>query len=62
MAKLRVERAKRDLSQEELSKISGVCRLTISNIERKGIDNVQVNVIRRLAAALEIPIAQFFEE
>lgn len=59
---LKVERAIRDLSQQELSNISGVCRLTISNIERKGIQNIQVNVIRRLATALDIPITNFFEE
>jgi Predicted transcriptional regulators len=60
--KLKVERAKRDLSQEKLASISGVCRLTISTIERKGIENIQVNVIRRLAEALEIPVSKFFEE
>lgn len=41
---LKVERAKRNWTQEELSKRSGVCRLTISNIERgtQDIKNLQV--------------------
>ncbi|MFW2490949.1 helix-turn-helix domain-containing protein [Clostridium chromiireducens] len=59
---LKVERAKRNLSQEQLSIISGVCRLTISNIERKGIENVQIKIVRKIATALDIPISQFFED
>jgi Predicted transcriptional regulators len=59
---LKVERAKRNLTQEQLSKDSGVCRLTISNIERKGIESVQVNILRKLAISLKIPVTKFFED
>ena len=59
---LKVERAKRNMTQGELSEISGVGRITISIIERKGVENTQTHVLRRLAKALNIPVSDFFEE
>jgi len=59
---LKVARAIRNYTQEELSKKSGVCRTTISLIEKNGIDGITVNVIKKLAAALEISIVNFFED
>lgn len=59
---LKVVRAIKNYTQEELSEKSGVCRTTISLIEKKGIDGVTVNVIKRLAEALEIPVTIFFED
>lgn len=59
---LKLERVKRNLTQEELSQKSGVGRITISIIERKGIENTQVNVLRKLSDALELSVTKFFED
>lgn len=59
---LKVARAMKNYTQEDLSKKSGVCRTTISLIEKKGINGVTVEVLRKLAIALDIPITKFFEE
>jgi putative transcriptional regulator len=58
--KLRVERTKKDLTQEELSKKAGVGRVTISNIERKGIKNIPVYTLEKLAKALDLSVAELF--
>ena len=59
-----VERAKRKWTQEELSKRSGVCRLTICNLERgkQDILNLRLGQILKLAKALSIPITDFFSD
>jgi transcriptional regulator with XRE-family HTH domain len=59
---LKVARAIKDYTQEDLSKKSGVCRTTISLIEKKGISGVTVDVVKKLAVALEIPIIKFLED
>ena len=56
---LRKWRVARDLSQEKLAVDAGVDRAHVSRLER-GIDNVTVQVLDRLAAALEIHISEFF--
>lgn len=61
--KVRVERVKKGWTQEQLSEKSGVGRVSISNIERKGIENVPVFTLRRLSAALGLSINElFFDE
>ncbi len=60
MIALKLERVKKGLTQEELSKKSGVSRVSICNIERNGIENVPVCTLRKLAAALNKSIAQLF--
>ncbi|WP_291629359.1 helix-turn-helix transcriptional regulator [Clostridium sp.] len=60
MIALKLERVKKGLTQEELSKKSGVSRVLICNIERNGIENVPVCTLRKLAAALNKSIAQLF--
>lgn len=64
MVDLKVERAKRRWTQEELSNRSKVCRLTISNLEtgRQNIEGLEVRQLMKLAKALDIPVAKFFEE
>lgn len=57
---VKVARAIKNYTQEDLSKKSGVGRTTISLIEKKGINGVTVDVIKKLASALEIPVVQFF--
>lgn len=61
---LKVERAKRDWTQSDLAKESGVCRLTISNLEngKQGIENLQVKQLSKLAKALGISINEFFSD
>ena len=61
---LKVERAKRDWTQEELAKNSGVCRLTISNLEggKQNIENLQIKQILKLAKALNIPFFEFISD
>lgn len=63
MSKLKVERVKRDWTQTTLSEKSGVARVTICNIERKGIETIPVYTLRKLAAALDTTVqALFFDE
>ncbi len=52
--KLKELRIEKMLSQEELHKLSGVSRDTISRIER-GKGEVQYRTIRKLSDALEVP-------
>lgn len=58
---LKVERVMKGLTQDELSKKSGVCRGTISSIEKNGIDNTQVVILKKLAQALSISVTNFFD-
>ena len=54
--RLRVER---DLSAEALANQSGVDRVYVSRIER-ALANATVDILERLASALEVEIAEFF--
>lgn len=58
--KLKVERVKKGWTQEELAKNSGVGRVTVSNIERKGIKNIPVYTLEKLAKALDMTISELF--
>ncbi|NFA41317.1 XRE family transcriptional regulator [Clostridium botulinum] len=60
---LRVERAKRKWTQDELSERSGIARGTISNIEngKQKLENVTVKVLVNLSKALNVPLNNFFE-
>lgn len=60
MLSLKLERVKKSLTQEDLSKKSGVCRVTISNIENGRIDNIQLGTLKRLAAALDSTVQELF--
>lgn len=60
MIKLKIERIKKGLTQEKLSKKSGVGRVSISNIERKGIKTTPVYVLENLAAALDTTVQELF--
>lgn len=62
--KIKEIRESRNMSQEELSKASGVSRATISAIENSNDDyNVTMDTLRKLARALRKPIeAIFFED
>jgi len=49
-------RIKRDLTQRELARLSGVSYNTIIKIERGGITNPKIETVVKLAKALKISI------
>ena len=60
MLKLKIERIKKGLTQEKLSEKAGVGRVTISNIERKGIKTTPVYILEKLAKALDTTVQDLF--
>lgn len=58
---LQAERQKKGLSYQQLSKISGIHRTTISLIEREK-QNPTMLICKRLANALEISLAKLVEK
>ncbi|MBS6503840.1 MAG: helix-turn-helix transcriptional regulator [Clostridium sp.] len=60
MLTLKVARVKKGWTQEELAKKSNVGRVTISNIERKGIENIPVYTLRKIAKALDTTVQELF--
>lgn len=56
---LRRLRAERGISQERLAGDAGVDRAYVSELER-GLGNASVDLLDRLAAPLETPLAEFF--
>lgn len=59
---LKVERVKQNLTQKQLQELSGISVLTIGKIEKGGIDNTTVGIIKKLAAALDIPVEELIKE
>lgn len=57
---VKIARIKKNWTQEQLSKVSGVGRVSISNIERNGIENVPVSTLRKLAKALNSTVEELF--
>lgn len=55
---LRVERAKLNITQEELSRMSGVNRPTISLIENDKMRDLKLNTVIKLAKALNITVSE----
>lgn len=62
VSKLKVERVKKGLTQEGLSRISGVSRVTISNIERgkQSILDTPTGTLLKIATALDTDITTLF--
>ena len=58
--KLKILRVTNNLSQEELSKRSGVNRQTISLIENNKLDNIESKTMLKLAVALGCDIGDIF--
>ena len=54
--RIKLERAKRCITQEKLMKISGVSYQTIRNIENNITANPGILTVSRIAKALDIPI------
>lgn len=62
MLALKVARVKKQLTQEGLSKVSGVSRVTISNIERgkQSILDTPTRTLLKIAKALDTDITTLF--
>lgn len=58
--KVRIERHKQNMSQEEFSDLVGVHRTYIGMIER-GEKNITLENIEKIAKALKIPISKLLE-
>lgn len=59
MVKLKELREKKGWSQEDLSKISQVSRVTISNLETGKQRNITSDTLIKLSSALEEPLDTF---
>ena len=58
--RIKEKRLEKKMSQEELSKASGVSRTTISNIE-SGVDKIVLSsTLKKLADALDCTVDQLF--
>lgn len=60
MNKLKENREKKGLTQEELSKLSGVSRVTISNLESGNQDDIKLKTMKVLSQALNTPVEVIF--
>ena len=60
-AAIRQERFVLGISQGELAKRSGLHRTYVSDLER-GARNPSIENIEKLAQALQVPVAQLFEQ
>lgn len=62
VSKLKVERVKKGLTQEGLSRISGVSRVTISNIERgkQSILDTPTGTLLKISKSLDTDITTLF--
>lgn len=58
---LRKLRTQRGISQERLAADTGIDRAYVSELER-GKGNASVDLLDRLAAELQVPLASFFAE
>ena len=56
--KIRLERMKLDISQEELAELSGVSVRTISDIER-GITDIRYTNLFQIASAFKLSLSDF---
>lgn len=53
----KITRIRKGLSQEELSKKSGIGRTTISKVENGHEDVVKLGILKKIAEALDTPLA-----
>lgn len=55
-------REKKELTQEQLSKKSGVSRATIIQLENNDEHEAMVGTLKSLAVALEVPVSELFTQ
>lgn len=53
-------REERKMTQEQLSKSSGISRTTIIKLENNGDVETQVGTLKALAVALSVPVSKLF--
>lgn len=58
--RLKLFRIKRNMTQEDLAKRSGVSRQTISSIENEGVGAATTKTLAKLAKALETTVGELF--
>ena len=54
----KIARIRKGISQEELCKLANVGRVTLSKIENGGADSVRLGILKRIAEALNTPLAE----
>lgn len=59
--KLKRLRLERELTQEELSRLSDITKATISNIENGNRDRIQLLTLQKLAKALKVKPAELLK-
>lgn len=62
MSKLKYFRESQGWSQQKLADVSGVPQSLISYIETGGVKNTGIGTLRKLAVALDIPIANLLDD
>jgi len=60
-ARVRAERARKGISQEELAHRSGLSRMHIGSIER-GTTACSINTLAQIAVALGVPVRELLPE
>ena len=60
--KLKEIREQRNMTQDELSRASGVGRITISRIETGELTNTTVGTIKKLASGLDVSESELFSD
>lgn len=60
MNRLKKARELKKLTQEELSVLSGVSRVTISRIESGNQDDIKLKTMKAISHVLRIPMEQIF--
>jgi len=58
--KVKEYREKRGLTQEELSKLSGISRTTISDLENSKLEEISTKTMKALSSALKVNITTLF--
>lgn len=57
---LKIERIKRNWNQSQLADKADVGLSTVARIEKHGIEKVSVSILRKLAIALDMSVAELF--
>lgn len=60
MNKLKKFREEKNLTQEELAKLAGVSRVTISGLETDSQNDVKLKTMKSISRALNVPVEDIF--
>ena len=56
--RIREQRERKGLTQLELARSARVPQSTISRLERRPVSRLDVNILERIAAALDVPLSR----